>query len=81
MLYTAIHDQSGIHFYPLKENSIFVFCKCCQRFVPIPEPTGYIADGGIVGASIETFDMCDECFDAVCEAEDEYCKKLGTISE
>ena len=64
--------QLIIHY--LRDYNVYIYCKQCKRFVQIPEPAGYIAEVGAVGASIESLDLCDECIEANSAAEEEYCK-------
>ncbi len=71
MLYTLETNRDGIHFYPIREDNVYVLCKCCHRFVQIHDPAGAIAEIGSIGVTIEAFDKCDECIDKECEEEDE----------
>lgn len=61
MLYTMREGHDGIQFYPIRDYNVYIYCKQCKRFVQIPEPAGYIAEVGAVGASVESLDLCDEC--------------------
>ena len=74
MLYTIREGHDGIQFYPIRDYNVYIYCKQCKRFVQIPEPAGYIAEVGAVGASIKSLDLCDECIEANSAAEEEYCK-------
>ena len=60
MLYTMREGHDGIQFYPIRDYNVYIYCKQCKRFVQVPEPAGYIAEVGAIGASIESLDLCDE---------------------
>ena len=43
MLYVKTKNINGkITFSPIKEDSVYILCKRCGRFVPVPDPSELI---------------------------------------